>query len=149
MLQHGQMCHKILCAYVMAHYIESEITVLQCYGIVGLSNHVVALSCLTKMIKSFVCMRFDRALQWRHNGHDGVSNLQLCLTIVYSIVYSDAIKESTKAQRHWPLFPFDDVIMETFETIKMFPFDDVIMMLILFPLQITDSNRGWVWKLKI
>ena len=41
------------------------------------------------------------ALQWRHNGHDGVSNHQLhhCLPFIRV-----QIKENIKAPRHWSLY---------------------------------------------
>ena len=70
-------------------------------------------------------------LQWRHNGHDGVSNHRL--TIVYSTVYSDADQRKHQSSaslvfvrgihrgpmnspHKWPvtrkMFPFDYVIMQ-------------------------------------
>ena len=70
------------------------------------------------------------ALRWRHNGLDGVSNHQI--TIVYSIIYSDADQRKHQSSaslvfvrvirrgqvnypHKWPV------------TRKMFPFHDVIM----------------------
>ena len=62
-----------------------------------------------------------QTLQWRHNGHDGVSNHQ-----------PHRSKENIKVPRHWPLwgeFTGDRWISlhEGPITRKMFPFDDVIM----------------------
>ena len=56
-----------------------------------------------------------KALQWRHNERDGVSNHQphdCLLTRLYKV----QIKENIKALRHkgpvtQKMFPFDDVIM--------------------------------------
>ena len=48
------------------------------------------------------------------------------LTIFYSIVNSDGIKENSKAPRHWSLWPVNSPHKGQV-TRKMFPFDDVIM----------------------
>ena len=42
----------------------------------------------------------SKSLQWRHNGHDSVSNHQPhhCFPFIQT-----QIKENTKASRHWPL----------------------------------------------
>ena len=68
-------------------------------------------------------------LQWRHNGHDGISNHQP-YTIVYSTVYSGADQRKhqgsaslafqwpVNSPHKWPvtrqMFLFDDVIMKYF-----------------------------------
>ena len=72
------------------------------------------------------------SLRWRHNGCNSIASQMTSLTIVYSIVYSDADqrkressasltivwgihREPINSQHKWPV------------TRKMFPFDDVIM----------------------
>ena len=70
------------------------------------------------------------SLQWRHNGHDGVSNHQP--TIVYSTVYSGADQRKHQSSawlafargvHRWPVnSPCKGPVRR-----KMFPFDDVIM----------------------
>ena len=91
------------------------------------------------------------SLQWRHNGRDSVSNLQL--TIVYSIVYSDVDQRKhqsfallafvrgihrgpVNSPHKWPV------------TRKMFPFDDVIMN-ILFRLTWKNKQKQNKSKLHI
>ena len=76
-----------------------------------------------------------KTLQWRHNGHDGVSNHQF--TIVYSTVYSGANRKTHQSSaslafvrgiHRWPVnSPHKWPV-----TRKMFPFDDVIMGWIIY-----------------
>ena len=70
------------------------------------------------------------ALQWRHNGHDGVSNDRR-FDCLFKLFVLAQIKENIKVTRHWPLWgevtgdsphkgpvtrkglPFENVIMDT------------------------------------
>ena len=89
------------------------------------------------VLSSYVIRRISyerlRTLEWRHNWHDGVSQITR-LTIVYSIVYSGV--DETKHQRsgslafvrgihRWPV----NTLHKWPVTQKMFPFDDVTMFL--------------------
>ena len=71
-------------------------------------------------------------LQWRHSGHDGISNHQPhdCLL---NRLFKTQIKENIKAPSYWPLYGefTGDRLNSPHKwpvAWKMFPFDDVIML---------------------
>ena len=67
-----------------------------------------------------------RTVQWRHNGHDGVSSHQPHDCLLKRLFRR---RSNTKAPRHWPFvrgihrWPHKGPV-----TRKMFPFDDAIML---------------------
>ena len=83
-------------------------------------------------MKTHVSVWKEIALQWRHNGRDGVSNHQPhdCLL---SRLFKAQIKENTKVPRHWPLWGELKVILtdqfpaQRVSNAEMVPSDDVIM----------------------
>ena len=71
------------------------------------------------------------SLQWLHNEHNGISNLQPHDCLLNRFVQAQ-IKENIKALRHWPLwgeFTGDRWIPRKKGPVtqKIFPFDDGIM----------------------
>ena len=88
------------------------------------------------------CLIRATSLQWRHNGHDGISNHQLHDCLLNRFFFQVQIRENIKALRHWPLwgeFTGDRWIPlhKGPVTQKVFLFDDIIML----PLQMTGSIK--------
>ena len=52
---------------------------------------------------SFMLYGWGIALQWRHDGRDGVSNHQPHDYLLHRL-FKAQIKENIKAPRHWPLW---------------------------------------------
>ena len=82
----------------------------------------------------------NNSLQWRHNGHTGSQITSL--TIVYSHVFQEQIKENIKAPRHClcagnsPVT--DEFPAQMVSNAEMSPFDDVIIYFLLK----NDDIRG-------
>ena len=54
----------------------------------------------SRLNNAYMCKK--TTLQWRHNGHDGISNHQ-CHHYLLIRLFKAQINENIKAPRHWPL----------------------------------------------
>ena len=78
--------------------------------------------CLWRLQNNLPEVASRATLQWRHNGHDGVSDHQPRECFTQPFIQAQ-IKENIKAPRHWPVnSPHKGPV-----TRQMFLFDDVIM----------------------
>ena len=83
---------------------------------------------LWRALFCFGCV-ISSSLQWRHNGHDGVSNHQPrdCLLNLYSGTYERKHQSSASLAFLWGIHRRPVNSQKGPVTRKMFPFNDVIM----------------------